>query len=173
MTGIFHFYQMKYRRLHTKELEAVQDEFVQFLVSNTIVAEDWEQLKKESPDKANGLVDIFSDVFWEKALSKIRCLEIRKSHVLRVMIFHQEDVQMVELRLPPTSGLDLTHQGDIDGIANGSTDIAAHEPEMYLGGKKYDVDRNTDLFSFIEGGAMPCSENLYYGLLSMASDQSS
>jgi len=162
---------MKYRRLQTRELEAVQEEFVQFLVSNTIVAEDWVKLKEENPAKAEGLIDIFSEIFWEKALSKIRCVEIRKSHVLRVMIFLEEEIRMVELQLPATSGLDLTHAKDIEGIADGTTDIAAHAPEMYIGSKKFEVNKNEDMFRFIEGGAIPCSENLYFGLMSMAGDQ--
>ena len=163
---------MKYRRLHTQELEAVKDEFVRFLAANTVEAQDWEKLKLEDLDKALGLIDIFSDIFWEKALEKIKCVEIRKSHILRVINFMEKEIQLVELRLPATSGLDLTHTGDIEGIASGSTDLAAHDPEMYLGKKVYDSSRNQELFQYIEGGAKPCSEDLFYGLMSMAGDQS-
>jgi len=67
---------MKYRALHKEELEGVKEEFVKFLAANSVTADDWEKLKKEENDKAEKLIDIFSDIFWDKALTKINVLEV-------------------------------------------------------------------------------------------------
>ncbi len=74
---------MKYRRLSTDELQELEKEFVHFLVSNGIAADDWVKLKEEENDKAEALIDTFSDVVMEKVLGKVDFLEKReKSSVL-------------------------------------------------------------------------------------------
>ena len=158
---------MKFRRLHRPELESVREDFVKFLAANSIEASEWENLKKSSPEKAEGLIDIFSDIFWEKALSKINCLEVRKSHMLRVMHFEEKRIQMIELRLPATSAVDLNSREDIEGIAQGTIDLAAQEPELFTGQREYEHERELELFNFLEQGAKPCSDKLFYGLKAM------
>lgn len=165
--GFFFFRAMKYRALHKEELEGVKDEFVKFLAANSVTAEDWEQLKKEENDKAMKLIDIFSDIFWDKALSKIKALEVRTSTVLRVMQFQNEKVELIELRLPEDATVDLTSKEDLQKISSGEIKLAAIGPEMYTGSKDYDKSREEELFFFLEQGAQPCNENLYYGLKSM------
>ena len=70
---------MKYRILNNKELEPLKDDFVKFLSSNTVTGEDWDKIKSNKPNEALKLVEIFSDIVWEKALDKINLLsdEIR------------------------------------------------------------------------------------------------
>lgn len=165
--GFFHFCSMKFRRLHRQELESVRDDFVKFLAANSIEASEWEKLKAESPKKAEGLIDIFSDIFWEKSLANVKCLEIRKSHSLRVMHFEEKSIELIELRLPATSAVDLTHKEDIESIAAGTIDLADQEPELYTGSRNYEYERERELFNFLEQGARPCSDKLYYGLKAM------
>lgn len=158
---------MKYRPLHKEELEAVKDEFVKFLAANSVTASDWETLKRDQADKAEGLIDIFSDIFWDKALSNIRALEVRTSKILRVMQFQKERVELIELRLPEEADVDLTNKEDLEKIASGQIHLASVNPEMYTGKKDYDKSREEELFVFLEQGAKPCDESLYYGLKSM------
>jgi hypothetical protein len=158
---------MKYRRLHLQELEAVKDEFVKFLASNSIVADDWESIKKQSPDKAESLLEIFSDIFWDKVLEKIKSLEIRRSHSLKVFHFGEKKAEVVELRLPATSAVDLTDQNDLRGVAEGTIDLAGQNPELYTGSKEYGESREQEVFGVLESGATPCNEKLFYGLKAM------
>ena len=53
---------MKYRPLHPEELENLREDFVQFLAANSIAGDDWVKLKKEMPDQANQLIEMFSDL---------------------------------------------------------------------------------------------------------------
>lgn len=163
---------MKYRRLHRTELEAVKDEFVQFLATHSVTAPDWEKLKAEDLPKAEGLIDIFSDLFWEKALSAIKFVEVRNSRALRVIHFEEKQASMVELRLPAESALDLTEQKDLKGIAEGTIDFAAHQPELFTGKRQFTEARNTELFLHIESGARPCKEGLYLALKALVGDYS-
>ncbi|GIR12148.1 MAG: hypothetical protein CM15mP23_07230 [Cryomorphaceae bacterium] len=61
---------MKYRILSSKELEPLKDDFIKFLSANTVTGEDWAKIKSNKPNEALKLVEIFSDIVWEKALDK-------------------------------------------------------------------------------------------------------
>ena len=65
----------KYRLLNTEELKTLEKEFVEFLVVNGITAEDWESIKKETPQKADEVLVLFSDVILEGSLRKIEYLK--------------------------------------------------------------------------------------------------
>ena len=69
------FDKMKYRRLDLAELKTLEKDFVRFLASNHITADDWVKLKKENPEKVERLLDVFSDIVWSKTLSQIQYLE--------------------------------------------------------------------------------------------------
>ncbi len=58
----------KYRSLSQEELKPLEEDFIKFLAANTVAAEDWDKIKKDDPKKAEGLVEIFSDIVWDKAL---------------------------------------------------------------------------------------------------------
>ena len=57
---------MKYRVLSTKELEPLKDDFIKFLSANTITGEDWAKIKSSKPNQALKLIEVFSDIVWEK-----------------------------------------------------------------------------------------------------------
>jgi len=50
---------MKYTRIPTDELEKLEDEFVNFLVMNGIIADDWVAIKENEPLNANEIVNQF------------------------------------------------------------------------------------------------------------------
>ena len=66
---------MKYRRLTKEQLEELHLEFINFLATQSITAEEWDTLKKEKPDVAEEEIDVFSDLIWEGVLNKVEYLE--------------------------------------------------------------------------------------------------
>ncbi len=62
----------KFRSLTHEELESMEKEFIDSLVLNGITGEDWEKLKKESPENAEGICESFSDVVFTKILKQCR-----------------------------------------------------------------------------------------------------
>ena len=66
---------MKYRRLRLDELEEVEEKFVQFLAANGIASEDWQKMKDTQKDKADEMIDIFSDFVFENAFDPFLFLE--------------------------------------------------------------------------------------------------
>ncbi len=152
---------MKYRKLHTEELKEVEGEFVKFLAANSITGDDWVKLKKSDPKKVDGLIEIFSDIFWEKALSNIKCVEQRSTKRLRMIKFEEEEASLIELRIPEDATLNLLDPEHVQKLSDGTLDIANFSPELYTGKRKFEHPRNKELFNFIEQGARPAKLDMY------------
>ncbi len=159
---------MKYRKLLLEELEAVKDEFVKFLATNSIAAGDWENLKLGNDPKVDDLIEVFSEIFWDKSLSNIKCVEFRNPDHLMVFDFGEKQAEMLELRVPTDSGVDLSNPEHLRNLAEGKIKFETGAPEMYTAVKSDIKDRNLELFELIEKGARPCPESFYYGLKAMA-----
>ena len=59
---------MKYTRIPTDELEKLEEEFVNFLVMNGIIADDWLAINENEPLNADEIINQFSEVVWESIL---------------------------------------------------------------------------------------------------------
>lgn len=87
----------KYRSLTTDELEALEPEFVKYLVANGIAAEDWEKLKSEDLDAAERIVDLFSDVVMEGVLRKTTYVEFYSKQQVLAFKFSEDTVSMISM----------------------------------------------------------------------------
>ena len=66
---------MKYQRLSKEQLEELHVEFINFLATQSITAEEWSDIKENKPQVAEEEIDIFSDLVWEKVLTNAQYLE--------------------------------------------------------------------------------------------------
>jgi hypothetical protein len=61
---------MHYPCLSLEQLEALETDFVAFLIVNGVEGETWKTLNETNPSKAQELVNLFSQVVWEKVLKE-------------------------------------------------------------------------------------------------------
>ena len=160
-------YSVKYRRLSTPELEQLKDDFVKFLATNSIAADDWEQMKKNDNEKAIGMIDIFSDMVFDRAISKIKFLELRTEKELRVFKCNDAHIELVGLTVDESKGLDLTNGDALKQLASGEILLENYGPKMYTSEKEYEESREQELFKMMDMGCVPAPEALYMGLKSM------
>ena len=66
---------MKYARLTKEQFEELHQEFINFLATQSITAEEWGDIKTNKPEVAEQELDVFSDLIWEGVLSKVQYLE--------------------------------------------------------------------------------------------------
>ena len=66
---------MKYTRLTKEQFEELQQEFINFLATQSITADEWSNLKVNSPEMAEMELDVFSDLIWEGVLQNVSFLE--------------------------------------------------------------------------------------------------
>jgi hypothetical protein len=117
-----------------------------------------------------GFIEQFSELFWEKAIQNIKCVEFRSTHQLLVFHFGETQGEMVELKVPVDVNADLTNPDYLRNLAEGKLVFEGNGPEIYTAVKRNIADRNKELFDLIEQGARPCPETFFYGLKALAGD---
>jgi hypothetical protein len=148
---------MKYKRLTKGELKALENEFINFLSSAQITAKDWEQMKVKELEKAEELVDVFSDMVYEKVLGKIQYLEYRDKSTLNIYHFLDDKIILVGLRVDERSSIDLT-AGDLveQWMQSNKKEVTVIKSE-----KKYESDRGTAVFELLQNGCFITDEKLF------------
>ncbi|MGJ8659967.1 DUF6495 family protein [Cellulophaga fucicola] len=148
---------MKYARLTKQQLEELQPEFVNFLASQTITAEEWSTLKKEKPQVAEDELDVFSDLIWEGVLGKVEYLENISAQQMH--LFHLEEKEMKLLSVKVMNpDVDLTTSIGFSWFKkNWQSDFV----EYLTASKVYTEDRNLDKFNLIKQGASITKGDLY------------
>jgi hypothetical protein len=108
---------MKFRRLTIEELEHLKDDFVKFLASNTVTAQDWQKTKEANPQKAEELIELFSDIVLEKVYSKVDLLEVQETH--SILFFKFDDELITTLGISTEDGTkisELTENQEYDKV---------------------------------------------------------
>ena len=151
---------MKYRLLSDTELNELQKEFIEFLVTNSITGPDWEKIKQDDVAKAQQLIALFSDIVFEKVLAKTNYLEHRSAHDLKVFYCGENRIVLIGLSVDPSAGINFL---ELDNLGAA---IAEHAEafQTYSSQKQYQPDRNSELFKMLENGCSIADEQLFKAL---------
>ncbi|WP_273567217.1 DUF6495 family protein [Maribacter halichondriae] len=148
---------MKYTRLTKQQLEELHPEFINFLATQSITADEWSRLKEEKPSVAEDELDVFSDLIWEGVLTKVSYLEnISKSHM---HLFHcaEKEMKLISVKVM-NPDVDLTTKIGFDWFKkNWQSDFV----EYLTASKAYSDDSNLDKFKLIQQGAVITKGDLY------------
>lgn len=138
----------KYRLLTKEELNELEKEFIEFLVINGITADKWEKLKQEEKEKAEEIIEQFSDVILESVLRKTQYLEHRSPQEIRVFQCLSNKFVLMGLTIDDTS-INLT-------TPEGITKVKQQIPgtSVYTSEKPYDKTREDEIFELIQRGSM-------------------
>lgn len=157
---------MKYRRLHPEELDSLREDFVQFLAANSLPADDWIKLKKEMPDQAEKMIEMFSDLVWDKVLGNVKYLETRTQKELRVVEFEDNTINMIVLKIT-SEDMNFTSPEHIRSISEGNVDLMSHGLEVLTGNRDYRADKKMEVFAMMESGSRPCKEVFWLSIKKM------
>ncbi|MFH4968035.1 DUF6495 family protein [Gaetbulibacter sp. M240] len=147
---------MKYRRLTKEQFEELHQEFINFLATQQVTADEWENLKKNKPELAETELDVFSDLIWEGVLNKAEYLEhIAPQHMY---LFHMDDDQMHAIVLNVKHDVDITTEEGYKWLRENLMDDRV---EFLQADKDYTDDKNLDKFKMIEQGAVITKGELY------------
>ncbi|MEZ4986355.1 MAG: DUF6495 family protein [Saprospiraceae bacterium] len=155
---------MRFRRLTMEELQEMEKEFVQFLVSNTITGEDWVKIKTETPEKADELIDLFSDIVFDKITQDIQYLEFKTPDDIKAFHCLEDKIILNGLRIDgtPPHGLDasLPFPEIMKELEKAGINI-----QIYTAEKAYRPDRAAELFRMLEGGARISRDGYFFHLV--------
>jgi len=164
---------MKFRRLQKEELEELESDFVRFLSTNGITAEDWEKLKEEEKERAEKLIDIFSDMVFDHTLKSLEYLEYKTPKDIKTFHCGEEKMVMVGLMVEGDADIDFTEDKSPEEML-GQMQHSDAKLKLYRGEKQYSREREMELFEMMEKGALISRDgHLYKTLSSLYSQEKS
>ncbi|HET8808741.1 MAG TPA: DUF6495 family protein [Flavobacteriaceae bacterium] len=140
---------MKYTRLTKEQFEELQPEFVNFLATQSITAEEWKQLKTEKPEVAEEELDLFSDLIWEGVLKKAEYLEHFSKQQLFLFKIGETTMQLIALKVE-NEAINITTKEGYQWLRD---NLLHDDVTIYTSKKAISEDRNQDIFALIKQGA--------------------
>lgn len=159
---------MKYRRLTLDELNDMETEFVRFLVSNTITAEDWKKIKSDNPERAEGLIEIFSDIVFDKVLEKVKYIEHRSPYDIKTFRCLEDKIELLGLKVSSVAGIDFTQNQTPENMLAYLKYAPAGSVQMYSAEKTYkDNNPKKEIFNMLESGGAISDGKIFEALLTL------
>jgi hypothetical protein len=148
-----------------EELKELESEFIRFLASQSIPADDWEKMKTRQPERAEGLIGIFSDIVFDKILGKVEYLEHRRRQDLRVYKFLNDRIQMLGLVVENAPNFDF-ERSDSPQEMIARLNATGGRVRLFSGEKKFRKTKEMEAFQLMEEGALISKDDSLYALLS-------
>lgn len=139
----------KYRRLQNSELAEFEKEFISFLVVNGIQANEWVQLKEDEPDKAEKIIEQFSDVVYESVLRKTMFIEHVAADSIKCFQCLENEIVLVGLDAKTGSGINFLGEQTLESIILNNID----QLSVFQTRKKYLKNREEEMFDLLSSGA--------------------
>lgn len=139
---------MKYTRLTKEQFEELNKEFINFLASQSITAEEWQDIKQNRPNVAEQELDVFSDLVWEGVLGQAQYVENISPQHIYLFHFEEEVIELVGLKLL-NEAIDLTTAEGFGWLRENLMDDAV---ELFTANKEYSEDKILDKFTLIQQG---------------------
>lgn len=151
---------MRYHRLSAEELVGLEKEMAVFLASHSITAPEWEAMKISDSDRAEALLDEFSDLVIHRALTNIKALKIVLAHELYLFSFESDAARVVQLNIDKKASVKLNEEGVFERLAEGSLTISRLQPQFYKGTKSV-VNRELEMYQLMLQGAQPVAQSVF------------
>ena len=148
---------MKYTRLSKEQLEELQQEFINFLATQTITAHEWADIKANKPEVAEEELDVFSDLIWEGVLKKVEYLEHISPQQMHLFHLKEKDMQLMAIKLKIDT-IDLTTPEGYEWFRN---NLLSDDVEFLTANKTYSEDKALDKFKLIQQGGVITKGNLF------------
>lgn len=141
---------MKYTRLTKEQFEELHKEFINFLATQSITGDEWEDIKTNKPKVAEQELDVFSDLVWEGVLSKVDYIEHVSAQQMHLFHLNEKNMHVIAVKLK--NDVDLTTK---EGFTWLRENLMNDNVEFLQAKKEYTEDRNGDKFKLIyQGGTI-------------------
>ncbi len=148
---------MKYTRLTKEQFEELHQEFINFLASQSITADEWEDIKINKPDVAEQELDVFSDLVWEGVLNQAKFLEHFSPNQIYLFKITDETVNLIAVKVE-NEEVDITTRHGYSWLQQNLMDDRV---SLFTSAKNISDDRNKDIFALIQQGAVITKGDLY------------
>ena len=148
---------MKYERLTQEQLKEMHKEFINFLASQSITQEEWEDIKRNKPQVAEDELDVFSDLVWEGVLNNVNYLEHFSPQQLFLFEFTDQFINLIGIKID-NNAVDINTKQGFQWLRD---NLLNDDVQIYTSAKPLSDDRNKDIFALIKQGAHITKGQLY------------
>lgn len=148
---------MQYTRLTKEQLEELHPEFINFLATQSITAQEWASIKEKQPLVAEEEIDVFSDLVWEGVLTKAQYLEHISPNQMHLFLLKDDGMSLIAIKINEES-IDITTREGYQWLQ----DHLGEESVVFMSAsKEYSEAPNLDKFKLIQQGAIITKGDLY------------
>ncbi|NRD24076.1 hypothetical protein HNV10_12520 [Winogradskyella litoriviva] len=140
---------MKYSRLTKEQFEELHLEFINFLATQSITGDEWEDIKKNKPETAEQELDVFSDLVWLGVLQKVEFLEHISPNQIHLFQCNEKSMRLIALRID-NKRVDFTTKEGFNWLRD---NLLSDSVEFFNAKKDYSDDKYLDIFKMIQSGA--------------------
>lgn len=148
---------MKFTRLSKEQFEELHQEFINFLATQSINAEEWKDIKTNKPEVAEQELDVFSDLVWEGVLTKAEYLENISPQHMYLFYLGESEIELIGLKLN-SKDVDLTTS---EGFGWLRENLMSDDVEIFNAKKAYSNDKQLDKFALIKQGSVITKGELF------------
>ena len=148
---------MKYSRLTKEQFEELHQEFINFLATQSITADEWEDIKRNKPGVAEEELDIFSDLVWEGVLNQAEYLEHFSPNQIYLFKISEVSLHLIAVKVE-NEAVDITTRQGYNWLQQNLMD---ERVTLYTSSKAVSDERNKDIFALIQQGAVITKGELF------------
>ena len=141
---------MKYHKLTHEQFEELHHEFAVFLATQGLDYSNWANIKESEPKYVDDLLDLFSDLVWDKIISECKFLE----HISRDQLFlfkNDDDKASAIVVKVSNKEIDFASSEGFEWILK---HFDSDNVTIYMGSKSYDLSKNDFVYSYLKKGAI-------------------
>ena len=140
---------MKYARLTKEQFEELHQEFINFLATQSITGDEWEDIKKNKREAAEQELDVFSDLVWFGVLNKVQYLEHISPQQIHLFKCNEKNMRLIALKIE-NKAVDFTTKEGFQWLRD---NLLSDSVEFFNAKKEYSEDKHLDIFKMIQSGA--------------------
>ena len=148
---------MKFTRLSKEQFEELHQEFINFLATQSITAEEWKDIKTNKPEVAEQELDVFSDLVWEGVLIKAEYLENISPQHIYLFYLGESEIELIGIKLN-TKDVDLTTSQGFGWLWE---NLMSDDVEIFNAKKAYSNEKQLDKFALIQQGSVITKGELF------------
>jgi len=152
---------MKYALLTKEQLASLHKDFAQFLASQQIDVVEWEAIKLNKPKVAQEEIELFSDLVWDDVLTKTKYINHISPKQINLFNCSATGMHRIVVKIAK-EGFDFFNEDDYKWLLE---NLNHNSLTFFQAQKKYQKERNLELFDLIQKGGVVSKGELYKNML--------
>jgi cag pathogenicity island protein 24 len=141
---------VKYHRLTHEQFEELNHEFAVFLATQGLDSSKWQSVKEKEPSRVDLLLDLFSDMVWDKIIDQCEFLEFSTPDQLFLFQIANEKASVLIVKHTDAQ-LDISSAEGFQWVLK---NLDSDQLTLYQGEKSFPSSRSKFVYEYLKKGAV-------------------